>query len=74
MNDTIQQVGGALGVAILGSILSAAYRGHLGSAADAPPAPARGSELVDSTGHTPSAVSVDPVRSVADCGISPVTR
>jgi len=40
----------------------------------------RGGELpgaarkAGSTGHTPSAVSVDPVRSVADCGISPVTR
>jgi predicted MFS family arabinose efflux permease len=31
MNDTTRMVGGALGVAILGSILSSGYRGHLGA-------------------------------------------
>jgi MFS transporter, DHA2 family, multidrug resistance protein len=56
VNNTIRQVGGALGVAILGSILSAAYRGHLGSAADALPAPARGSDAAESIGGTLSAI------------------
>ncbi len=36
MNDTTRMVGGALGVAILGSVLSSGYRGHLG--ADVPTA------------------------------------
>jgi DHA2 family multidrug resistance protein-like MFS transporter len=56
VNNTIRQVGGALGVAILGSILSAAYRGHFGSAADALPAPARGSDVAESIGGTLSAL------------------
>ena len=33
MNDTTREVGGALGVAVLGSITSAAYRGQLGASA-----------------------------------------
>ena len=37
VNNTIRQVGGALGVAILGSVLSTAYRGRLGSAVDVLP-------------------------------------
>ena len=37
MNNTFRQVGGALGVAILGSVLSTAYRGQLGSAVDVLP-------------------------------------
>jgi hypothetical protein len=42
MNDTTRQVGGALGVAILGSVFSSAYVSHLGSAfKGVPPAAAK---------------------------------
>ncbi len=41
VNNSVRQVGGALGVAVLGSLLAASYSGHLGSAADALPAEAR---------------------------------
>ncbi len=37
VNNTIRQIGGALGVAILGSVLSTAYRGRLGSSVDVLP-------------------------------------
>jgi EmrB/QacA subfamily drug resistance transporter len=38
VNNSVRQVGGALGVAILGSVLSAAYQAHLGGALDGLPA------------------------------------
>jgi EmrB/QacA subfamily drug resistance transporter len=38
MNDTVRQVGGALGVAILGSVLSSHYRGGMDGAVDGLPA------------------------------------
>ena len=41
VNNSVRQVGGALGVAILGSVLAASYSAHLGSTADALPAGAR---------------------------------
>jgi predicted MFS family arabinose efflux permease len=41
VNNSVRQVGGALGVAVLGSLLAASYSGHLGAAADALPAGAR---------------------------------
>jgi EmrB/QacA subfamily drug resistance transporter len=41
VNNSVRQVGGALGVAILGSLLAAAYSGYLGTAADALPAESR---------------------------------
>jgi hypothetical protein len=41
VNNSVRQVGGALGVAILGSVLAASYAAHLGSAVDALPAAAR---------------------------------
>ena len=41
VNNSVRQIGGALGVAILGSVLAAAYAAHLGSAADALPAAVR---------------------------------
>jgi hypothetical protein len=41
VNNSVRQVGGALGVAILGSLLAASYAAHLGSVADALPAGAR---------------------------------
>ncbi len=42
VSNTIRQVGGALGVAVLGSVLSAAYRGGIAPYVDHLPAPARG--------------------------------
>jgi EmrB/QacA subfamily drug resistance transporter len=41
VNNSVRQVGGALGVAILGSVLAASYSAHLGSAVHALPASAR---------------------------------
>ena len=41
VNNSVRQVGGALGVAILGSVLAASYSAHLGGAVDALPAAAR---------------------------------
>jgi DHA2 family multidrug resistance protein-like MFS transporter len=40
VSNTIRQLGGALGVAALGAVLSSVYRNHLGSAADGLPAAA----------------------------------
>ncbi|MFG1605262.1 MFS transporter [Actinoplanes sp. NPDC049265] len=37
VSNTIRQLGGALGVATLGAVLSSAYRSHLGAAADGLP-------------------------------------
>lgn len=41
VNNSVRQIGGALGVAILGSVLAASYSANLGSTADALPAGAR---------------------------------
>ncbi len=41
VNNSVRQVGGALGVAILGSLLAASYAGALGNAVDALPAGAQ---------------------------------
>ena len=41
VNNSVRQIGGALGVAILGSVLTASYSAHLGSAVDALPAAVR---------------------------------
>lgn len=41
VNNSVRQIGGALGVAILGSLLAASYGGYLGSAVDVLPPGAR---------------------------------
>jgi EmrB/QacA subfamily drug resistance transporter len=41
VNNSVRQVGGALGVAILGSLLAASYSAHLGAAVDVLPPGAR---------------------------------
>jgi MFS family permease len=41
VNNSVRQVGGALGVAILGSVLAASYAAHLGSSVDVLPPAAR---------------------------------
>jgi EmrB/QacA subfamily drug resistance transporter len=57
VNNTIRQVGAALGVAVLGSILSASYRARLGDAVQALPSPARNSDASESIGGTLEALS-----------------
>jgi EmrB/QacA subfamily drug resistance transporter len=47
MNDTMRQVGGALGVAVLGSVLSTSYTNHVGTFTSALPQPQ--SELVSNS-------------------------
>ncbi len=42
VNNSVRQIGGALGVAILGSVLAASYSANLGRSVDALPAGARG--------------------------------
>ena len=42
LNDTVREVGGALGVALLGSVLSSGYGSHIGDVAATVPAPLRG--------------------------------
>jgi DHA2 family multidrug resistance protein-like MFS transporter len=49
MNDTVRQLGGALGVAVLGSVLSSHYRDGMDAAAHGLPAPA-GHAAQDSIG------------------------
>jgi MFS transporter, DHA2 family, multidrug resistance protein len=56
VTNTVRQLGGALGVAILGSILSVAYRSHIGSATDALPAAARNADTPESIGGTLGAI------------------
>ncbi|HET9657013.1 MAG TPA: MFS transporter, partial [Kineosporiaceae bacterium] len=56
VNNTIRQVGAALGVAVLGSILSAGYRSRLGDAVSALPAPVRGPDASESIGGTLEAI------------------
>jgi DHA2 family multidrug resistance protein-like MFS transporter len=55
VNNTIRQVGGALGVAILGSVLSTVYRGGIGSAVDVLPEAAR-HDAAESIGGTFQAI------------------
>ena len=56
VNNTIRQVGGAFGVAILGSILAASYRGRFGPAGDALPVQTRGDDVAESVGGTFAAI------------------
>ena len=51
VNDTTRQVGGALGIAILGSLLSSAYAAHIAPVLNAIPAERR-AEARDSIGKT----------------------
>jgi EmrB/QacA subfamily drug resistance transporter len=55
INSTVRQVGGALGVAVLGSVLGTGYRSHLGGATHLLPA-GRRSGAGDSIASTLSAV------------------
>lgn len=64
VNNTIRQVGGALGVAILGSVLSTAYRGQLGSAVDVLPEALR-HDAAESIGGTYAALGAAGPRAAA---------
>ena len=55
VNNTIRQVGGALGVAVLGSVLSTVYRDGLGPAVDVLPAGLR-QDAAESIGGTLAAL------------------
>jgi EmrB/QacA subfamily drug resistance transporter len=61
VNNSVRQVGGALGVAILGSVLAASYSAHLGSAAEALPADVRSeaSQSIVATLEAVRSVQVD---------------
>jgi DHA2 family multidrug resistance protein-like MFS transporter len=50
VSNTIRQLGGALGVAALGAVLSSAYRGHLGAGTDGLPAAAAEAAKQDISG------------------------
>jgi DHA2 family multidrug resistance protein-like MFS transporter len=56
VNNTVRQVGGAFGVAILGSILAASYRNHFGATGNLLPAAVRGDDVAESIGGTFTAV------------------
>jgi EmrB/QacA subfamily drug resistance transporter len=58
VNDTTRQVGGALGVAVLGSVMSSAYSSHLSDAIGAVPIPSQvRSVIVDQLGAAISIAS-----------------
>jgi EmrB/QacA subfamily drug resistance transporter len=63
VNNAVRQVGGALGVAILGSLLAASYSAHLGSAVEVLP-PAERSEASQSIVST--LASVQQARAAGD--------
>jgi EmrB/QacA subfamily drug resistance transporter len=63
VNNSVRQVGGALGVAILGSVLSAAYAASLGTAVDELPA---GERAEASTSIVATLEAVDRARAGAD--------
>lgn len=63
INNTVRMVSGALGVAILGSLLSATYRSHLGDAVNTLPAESR-HDAGESIGGTLQAIG-DVARGIA---------
>ncbi|SCG73603.1 MFS transporter [Micromonospora coxensis] len=60
VSNTIRQVGGALGVAVLGSVLSALYRADIATAVDALPAPAREAATESIAGAYATAAQLGP--------------
>jgi hypothetical protein len=65
MNDTTRQVGGALGVAVLGSLLTTAYRAHLD-----PNVPAQARDSLGAAVHVPSTHVVDAAQQAFVAGMS----
>ncbi|MEU1754548.1 MFS transporter [Micromonospora matsumotoense] len=60
VSNTVRQVAGALGVAILGSVLSAVYRQDIAATADSLPAPAREAATESVSGAYAAAAQVGP--------------
>ena len=65
MNDTTRQVGGALGVAVLGSLLTTGYRDHLD-----PHVPAQARDSLGAALHVPSTHVVDGAQQAFVAGMS----
>src|SRR3954467_11827565 len=71
VNNSVRQVGGALGVAILGSVLAASYAAYLGSAVDSLPAGSRDEArqaivaTLQAAGETQSSGDEDAARAAA---------
>lgn len=65
MNDTTRQVGGALGVAVLGSLLTTGYRSQLGS-----DVPVQARDSLGAALHVPSAHVVDAAQHAFVAGMS----
>ena len=65
MNDTTRQVGGALGIAVLGSLLTAGYRDHLD-----PQAPAQARDSLGAAMHESSTHVVDAAQHAFVSGMS----
>ena len=68
VSNTVRQVGGALGVAVLGSVLAAVYRERVAAAAAGLPAPAREAALESISGAYGVAEQAGPGRRRADHG------
>jgi EmrB/QacA subfamily drug resistance transporter len=68
VNNSVRQVGGALGVAILGSVLAASYAAHLGPAVEALPAEAR------ANARQSIVATLEAVRQVGDGGEAKAAR
>ncbi|WP_431886053.1 MFS transporter [Micromonospora wenchangensis] len=60
VSNTVRQVAGALGVAVLGSVLSAVYREDIATVADALPAPAREAATESVSGAYAAAAQLGP--------------
>ncbi|MGB2570608.1 MFS transporter [Micromonospora citrea] len=60
VSNTIRQVGGALGVAVLGSVLSASYRADIATAVDGLPASARDAATESISGAYAAAAQLGP--------------
>ncbi|WP_422752338.1 MFS transporter [Micromonospora sp. WMMD708] len=60
VSNTVRQVAGALGVAVLGSVLSAVYRQDIATVADALPAPAREAATESVSGAYAAAAQLGP--------------
>ncbi|AEV86420.1 multidrug MFS transporter [Actinoplanes sp. SE50] len=60
VSNTIRQLGGALGVAVLGAVLSSVYRDNLGSATDGLPGPAADAARESITGAYAVAAQAGP--------------
>ncbi|SCG64663.1 MFS transporter [Micromonospora halophytica] len=60
VSNTIRQIGSALGVAVLGSVLSASYRANIATAVDALPASARDAATESISGAYAAAAQLGP--------------